>query len=107
MKSLVRESGWFKGVTGFRTCSKCAREIGPKLLRNNLGGMVLRAPCEGMVQEPDPAAERKRQKKERKGKANMTRQTLGIVKLFIRGQAAAPQIISEECPDCLVLNRVA
>lgn len=98
--------GWFRDVNGFRLCPKCFADTMPKAEGNPMRGMVLRSPAKGMVKPADPKAERIKAKKERKSR-NMTRGTLGIVKLFIRGLAAAPQPIPEECPDCLALNRAA
>jgi hypothetical protein len=60
-----------------------------------------------MVAPVDPRAEKVRRRKTKKRKPYMTRDTLGAVKLIIRGTVLAPQQNPDdaECPDCLSLNQ--
>lgn len=62
-----------------------------------------------MVTEPDPKAERVKARKARKAALRSVIRTDGIVaaaKFFLAGQRDATPV-SDECEDCLALNRSA
>ncbi len=70
-----------------------------------------RAPAKRMIDPKSDQvrakADRKRDRKERKAKVYMTRDTLaGAIKVMLSGATLSPAApISEECPDCLKLRR--
>lgn len=92
---------------GIALCGRCRRELLPKLAAPRIGREALRIPSAGMVKPVDPKADKRRRRKaERAHRRNFTRGTLGsVVKLLIRGRATVAEPPSDECPDCLALQR--
>jgi hypothetical protein len=88
-------------------CSRCKRELVPRLAVNSLRRDMWRAPADGMATAPDPKAERIRARKDRKERRSVATlaATIGItgpMTFSLSTAALAPATpADEECPDCI------
>jgi hypothetical protein len=95
------------GSSAIALCPRCRRETVPQLKESSWHKDVHRAAAADMVTEPDPRAERIKDRKARKESLRAKTRVLGfaaVAKEFITSEivASAP---NEDCEECAAIQR--